>query len=142
MPDFSEGKYTIFFTYSAVYKKKARKQGFRAIFVSMRPPFCLFFLLMAAPGLAQLNAAGKPAKNLVPNGSFENYRKPSQDIRRAIPWRQIESVDYYQQPLSNDTTAERGAAQGSCYAGFRFRKKIQGISPGKAGRTPSQGRHL
>src|SRR5689334_6017984 len=105
MPDFSEGKYTFFFTDNPVYKKKARKQGFRAIFALMRPLIYLFLLFLAQPGRAQFDAAGKPAKNLVPNGSFENYRKPSQDIRRAIPWRQIESVDYYQQPLSNDTTA-------------------------------------
>jgi outer membrane protein OmpA-like peptidoglycan-associated protein len=66
-----------------------------------------------------------PSKNLVPNGSFENYRKKSTDIRRATPWRSIESVDYYQAPLKNDTTAERGAADGECYAGFRFRKKYK-----------------
>lgn len=66
-----------------------------------------------------------PSKNLVPNGSFENYRKKSSDIRRAIPWRSIESVDYYQSPLKNDTTPQRGAADGECYAGFRFRKKYK-----------------
>ena len=43
-------------------------------------------------------------KNLVPNGSFENYRKKSGNIKQAIPWQQIASVDYYQQPLSNDTS--------------------------------------
>ncbi len=67
----------------------------------------------------------KGVKNLVPNGSFENYRKKSSDIRKAIPWRPIETVDYYHNPLSNDTTAERGAASGDCYAGFRFRKKYR-----------------
>jgi len=64
-------------------------------------------------------------KNLVPNGSFENYRKKSSDVRRAIPWRQIETIDYYQKPLDNDTTLERGAFQGECYTGFRFRKKYK-----------------
>lgn len=71
------------------------------------------------------NLSIKYQKNLVPNGSFENYRKKSSDIRRAIPWRQIETIDYYHNPLENDTTAERGALQGNCYAGFRFRKKYK-----------------
>jgi outer membrane protein OmpA-like peptidoglycan-associated protein len=61
----------------------------------------------------------------VPNGSFENYRKKSNDIRRAIPWRGIETIDYYQNPLSNDTTAQKGAYSGYCYTGFRFRKKYK-----------------
>lgn len=61
-------------------------------------------------------------KNLVPNGSFENFRKKSGNIKNAIPWQQIASVDYYQEPLSNDTTAQKGARTGSCYAGLRFQK--------------------
>ena len=80
----------------------------------------LFCLVLKAQTLDQ-----KPEKNLVPNSSFENYRKPSSDIRRAIPWRQIESVDYYQTALKNDTTADKGAYAGNCYAGFRFRKKYK-----------------
>src|SRR4051812_35003112 len=67
----------------------------------------------------------KSDRNLVPNGSFENYRKRSSDIRKAIPWQQKETVDYYQSPLNNDTTPEKGAYNGSCYAGFRFRKKYK-----------------
>lgn len=68
---------------------------------------------------------GLPAKNLVPNASFENYRKKSSDVRRAIPWRPIETIDYYHNPLSNDTTADKGAHSGNCYTGFRFRKKYK-----------------
>lgn len=64
-------------------------------------------------------------KNLVPNGSFENFRKKSGNIKNAIPWQQIASVDYYQEPLSNDTTAQKGAKTGSCYAGLRFQKKYK-----------------
>jgi OmpA-OmpF porin, OOP family len=80
--------------------------------------------------LACLHNQGQPQarsayKNLVPNSSFENYRKRSSDIRKAIPWQSIETIDYYQQPLSNDTTVDRGAYTGSCYAGFRFRKKYK-----------------
>ena len=64
-------------------------------------------------------------KNLVPNGSFENYRKKSGSIKQAIPWQQIASVDYYQQPLSNDTSIQKGARTGTCYAGLRFQKKYK-----------------
>lgn len=64
-------------------------------------------------------------KNLVPNGSFENYRKKSGNIRQAIPWGQIASVDFYQEPVSNDTTRQRGARTGNCYAGLRFQKKYK-----------------
>jgi outer membrane protein OmpA-like peptidoglycan-associated protein len=64
-------------------------------------------------------------KNLVPNGSFENYRKKSGSIKQAIPWSQIASVDYYQSPLTNDTTSQKGAKSGDCYIGLRFQKKYK-----------------
>lgn len=64
-------------------------------------------------------------KNLIPNGSFENHRKKSNNIKQAIPWQQIASVDYYQYPLSNDTTFQRGAKTGDCYAGLRFQRKYK-----------------
>jgi outer membrane protein OmpA-like peptidoglycan-associated protein len=61
----------------------------------------------------------------VPNGSFENYRKKSGSIKQAIPWSQIASVDYYQSPLTNDTTSQKGAKSGDCYIGLRFQKKYK-----------------
>lgn len=64
-------------------------------------------------------------KNIVPNGSFENYRKKSGSIRQAIPWKQIASVDYYQEPLEKDTSVDRGGKTGSCYAGIRFQKRYK-----------------
>lgn len=64
-------------------------------------------------------------KNLVPNGSFENFRKKSGSIKQAIPWQQIATVDYYQEPISNDTSSNRGAHTGNCYAGIRFQKKYK-----------------
>jgi len=85
--------------------------------------FGLILILLSLNAFAQ--APALPSKNLVPNGSFENYRKKSPDIRRATPWRSIETVDYYQEPLKNDTTPQRGAYEGNCYAGFRFRKKYK-----------------
>jgi outer membrane protein OmpA-like peptidoglycan-associated protein len=74
---------------------------------------------------AQFNAGARLEKNLVPNSGFENYRKRSGDVRKAVPWHPIETIDYYQKPLSNDTTADKGAYSGSCYVGFRFRKKYK-----------------
>jgi outer membrane protein OmpA-like peptidoglycan-associated protein len=64
-------------------------------------------------------------KNIVPNGSFENFRKKSGNIKNAIPWQQIASIDYYQEPISNDTTKQRGGRTGTCYAGLRFQKKYK-----------------
>lgn len=64
-------------------------------------------------------------KNIVPNGSFENFRKKTGNIKQAIPWQQIASVDFYQEPLEKDTGTHRGAYTGSCYAGLRFQKKYK-----------------
>jgi len=64
-------------------------------------------------------------KNIVPNASFENYRKKSGSIRQAIPWQQIASVDFYQSPVEKDTSAHAGAHSGNCYAGVRFQKRYK-----------------
>lgn len=64
-------------------------------------------------------------KNIVPNGSFENYRKKTSNIRQAVPWTQIASVDYYHKPLDNDTTEQKGALDGDSYAGLRFQKRYK-----------------
>jgi OmpA-OmpF porin, OOP family len=85
---------------------------------------CLVALVSGVSWL-QAQAPAKPEKNLVPNGSFENYRKKSGDVRKAIPWRPIETIDYFHNPLSNDTTPQKGAYAGNCYTGFRFRKKYK-----------------
>jgi OOP family OmpA-OmpF porin len=91
----------------------------------MRRLLILLILLDPAAFLAQSPDDIKPEKNLVPNGSFENYRRKSSDVRKAIPWQTIETIDYYQNPLTNDTTAQKGAYSGYCYTGFRFRKKYK-----------------
>jgi hypothetical protein len=72
---------------------------------------------------AQNTATVTPPKNLVPNGSFENYRKKSNSIKNAIPWKDAGTIDFYQNPLTNDTTAQKGAYDGNCYIGFRFQKR-------------------
>ena len=61
-------------------------------------------------------------KNLVPNGSFENFKKKSGNVKSALPWIGIATVDYYQEPLKNDTTHCKGARTGDCYVGLRFQK--------------------
>jgi OOP family OmpA-OmpF porin len=75
--------------------------------------------------ISQTTTEIKPEKNLVPNGSFENYRKKSENIKNAVPWQGIASVDFYQNPLTNDTTVQKGAFEGYCYAGLRFQKKYK-----------------
>jgi len=85
----------------------------------------IILALTCLASIAQNPANQLPEKNLVPNGSFENYRRKSNDVRKAIPWKPIETIDYYQNPLTNDTTAQKGAYNGYCYTGFRFRKKYK-----------------
>lgn len=84
----------------------------------------LAFLLQLSQAFAQF-VPGNYEKNLVPNGSFENHRKKGNSIRQAIPWGQISTVDYYLKPLDNDTTAQKGAKDGDCYAGLRYQKKYK-----------------
>ena len=81
---------------------------------------CIFIFLTNC-----LYAQQKELKNLIPNSSFENFRKKSTSIKAAIPWTQIASVDYYQDVIKNDTTSEKGARTGNCYAGLRFQKKYK-----------------
>lgn len=86
----------------------------------------LYFLaLFMVSGFIFAQQSPEIVKNLVPNGSFENFRKKSGSIKQAIPWQQIASVDYYQEPISNDTSLSRGARTGNCYAGLRFQKKYK-----------------
>lgn len=87
------------------------------------PIIVLLFALFQC--YAQPQAPAKPEKNLVPNGSFENFRKKSNNLRQAIPWQPIASVDFYQNALTNDTTAQKGAYDGYCYIGLRFQKRYK-----------------
>ncbi len=64
-------------------------------------------------------------KNYIPNSSFENFKKKSSKISAAVPWKGIATVDYYQHPFSNDTSAQKGARTGDCYAGLRYQKKYK-----------------
>lgn len=91
----------------------------------MRAHLSIVFAVFTAALGAQSTANKLLSRNLVPNGSFENYRRKSSDVRKAVPWQQIESVDFYQKALDNDTTLQKGAYMGDCYVGFRFRKNYQ-----------------
>lgn len=95
-----------------------------SIFVKMKKAgLILLYLLIINVLNAQNNILFE--KNLVPNGSFENYKKKSSSIKQAIPWTEKGSVDFYQTPLTNDTTAQKGALTGNCYAGIRFQKRYK-----------------
>lgn len=91
----------------------------------MRQLFLYILVFAVIASVAQSPESQKPEKNLVPNGSFENYRRKSGDVRKAVPWHPIETIDFYQNPLTNDTTVQKGAYSGYCYTGFRFRKKYK-----------------
>jgi len=88
---------------------------------TLAPLFILFHLLT----FSQNTLEPPPEKNLAPNGSFENFRRKSGSIRQAIPWQDKGTIDFYQNPLTNDTTAQKGAYSGYCYAGFRFQKRYK-----------------
>ncbi len=108
-----------------VLKKNKSEIPNSPYFAGMRPVLLLLFLLLTGPWQAQELQAPLPERNLVPNGSFENYRRKSSNVRQAVPWQQIETVDFYQKPLDNDTTIQKGAYAGNCYVGFRFRKNYK-----------------
>lgn len=91
--------------------------------MNLKKTYILAFLMLSGFVIAQQSP--EIIKNLVPNGSFENFRKKSGSIKQAIPWQQIASVDYYQEPISNDTSLSKGARTGNCYAGLRFQKKYK-----------------
>ncbi len=91
----------------------------------MRFSFLMYLFLSVFRALCQNPPEVKLEKNLVPNGSFENFRKKSNNLRQAIPWIPIASIDFYHKPLDNDTTEEKGAYEGYCYTGFRFQKRYK-----------------
>ncbi|MEI8136696.1 MAG: hypothetical protein WCH21_05135, partial [Bacteroidota bacterium] len=92
----------------------------------MRQIFLLLLLVCVSfSAISQTIIVVKPEKNIVPNGSFENYRRKSNNLKQSVPWKPIATIDYYFNPLDNDTTAQKGAYSGECYTGFRFRKRYK-----------------
>jgi hypothetical protein len=83
----------------------------------------LLLLITLCLGTAfQAIAQKAEEKNLVPNPSFETRRTKSGDIKNALPWIGIGTVDYYMKPEKRDTTRYKGARTGTAYAGLRFQK--------------------
>ncbi len=62
----------------------------------------------------------KNVKNLIPNPSFETRKNKSPDIKAAIPWKGVGTVDYYMKPDKRDISQYKGARTGTNYAGLRF----------------------
>ena len=80
---------------------------------------CLFLCSFSA--IAQK----EEEQNLVPNPSFEFHRNKSGDVKNALPWVGIGTVDYYMKPEKRDTTKFKGARTGTAYAGLRFQKEYK-----------------
>ncbi len=78
----------------------------------------LFFviLLFSVSCIAQ----AKTGKNLIPNPSFEERKSKGSDIKAAIPWKGVGTVDYYTKPDKRDISKFKGARTGTSYAGLRF----------------------
>jgi len=85
------------------------------------------FLLVFTPYFifAQYYIPAIQRKNLIPNSSFENYRRKGSNIRFCIPWQGIATVDFYQEPVKGDTSQHKGAHTGDCYAGLRYQKRYK-----------------
>lgn len=62
----------------------------------------------------------KKGKNLIPNPSFEERKSKGSDIKAAIPWKGVGTVDYYLKPDKRDASQYKGARTGTGYAGLRF----------------------
>ncbi len=62
----------------------------------------------------------KKAKNVIPNPSFEERKSKGTDIKAAIPWKGVGTVDYYMKPDKRDISQFKGARTGTSYAGLRF----------------------
>src|SRR5687768_355281 len=62
----------------------------------------------------------KAGKNIIPNPSFEERKSKGSDIKAAIPWKGVGTVDYYTKPDKRDISQYKGARTGTSYAGLRF----------------------
>lgn len=99
----------------------------------------LWLLVFFIIGTASLSAQTVIDKNLVPNGGFENYRKRGNNLKNAIPWKPISSVDYYQGPLKNDDGTCKGSHTGDCFVGLRYQKKYKEFIEVKLSETLKRG---
>lgn len=65
-------------------------------------------------------SSSQTKKNLIPNPSFEERKGKGNDIKTALPWKGVGTVDYYIKPDKRDTSRYKGARTGTAYAGLRF----------------------
>ncbi|CAN5342715.1 hypothetical protein BH10BAC1_BH10BAC1_14190 [soil metagenome] len=79
-----------------------------------------FLFLVASFFYFVVVAQTKSGKNLVPNPSFETRKNKSVDIKAALPWKGVGTVDYYMKPDKRDVSQYKGARTGTNYAGLRF----------------------
>jgi len=98
--------------------------------------FLVIFLILIS--FANIFAQTLINKNLVPNGSFENFKKKSGNIKSALPWVGT-SVDYYQKPINNDTGRCKGAHTGDSYIGLRYQKRYKEFAEVKLSETLKHG---
>lgn len=101
-------------------QRKIKTDFLKAILFSM-------FILCSVFSFAQTPAASttaappqKKGKNLIPNPGFEERKGKGADIKTAIPWKGVGTVDYYTKPDKRDTSQYKGARKGTGYAGLRF----------------------
>jgi OmpA-OmpF porin, OOP family len=87
------------------------------IFPALRKSFLLFLALaFSITAFSQ-----KKGKNLIPNPGFETHKaNKNGDLKLAIPWIGVGTVDYYVKPDKRDTSRYKGARTGAAYAGLRF----------------------
>ncbi|MFL5765635.1 MAG: OmpA family protein [Bacteroidia bacterium] len=74
------------------------------------------FLVLSVFSFSQ----AKKTKNLIPNPGFEDHKGKGADIKTAVPWKGVGTVDYYLKPDKRDTSPHKGARTGIGYAGLRF----------------------
>jgi OOP family OmpA-OmpF porin len=93
-------------------------------------------LLFSAIDYAQV----KKGKNLIPNPSFEDHKGKGADIKTALPWKGIGTVDYYLKPDKRDTSPHKGARTGVGYAGLRFQSDYKEYMYAKLNETLEKGK--
>src|SRR3954466_5466361 len=93
-------------------------------------------LLFSVSSFAQV----KKGKNLIPNPSFEDHKGKGADIKAAIPWKGVGTVDYYLKPDKRDTSPHKGARTGIGYAGLRFQSDYKEYMYAKLNETLEKGK--
>jgi outer membrane protein OmpA-like peptidoglycan-associated protein len=86
------------------------------------------------------DAQVRKGKNLIPNPSFEDHKGKGADIKTAIPWKGVGTVDYYMKPDKRDTSPHKGARTGVGFAGLRFQSDYKEYMYAKLTETLEKGK--